>query len=110
MTWAPSPSALRQTTSSSPRLAHAEGLALGHDHDGVMKEAVEHGDGGGVLGQEASPLVEGPMAGDAQADPLVGRGEEAEEELAAGGVERREANLVDDDEVDAEQAVDDLAD
>ena len=52
----------------------------------------------------------GQMAGDAQADPLIGGGEEPEEELAASGVERGEANLVDDDHVDPEKGVDDAAD
>ena len=32
----------------------------------MVQEAVEEADGGGVLGQEASPLVEGPVGGDAE--------------------------------------------
>ena len=91
-------------------LAHPERFALG-DHDGgVVEEAVEHGDGGGVVGQEASPLVEGPVAGQAQAPAFVGRGHEPEEELAAVGVEGGEAELIADDQVWAQQVVDDAAD
>ena len=58
-----------------------------------MEEAVEHGDGGGVVGQEAAPLVERPVAGHAQAAALVGGSHEAEEELAAVGVEGRDTGI-----------------
>ena len=46
-----------------------------------MQEAVEHGDGGGVLGQDRAPLIERPVAGNAQAASLVGGGDEAEQQL-----------------------------
>jgi hypothetical protein len=36
-----------------------------------------------VLGQEASPLVEGPVAGDTEAAAFVGCGHEAEQQLGA---------------------------
>src|SRR5215472_15532761 len=88
--------AYRRQTAASLGLAHPERLAFRDDHTGVVEEAVEHGDGGGVVGQEAAPLVEGPVAGQAQAAALVGGGHEAEEELAAVGVEGREAKLVTD--------------
>jgi hypothetical protein len=40
-------------------LAHAVGIAVG-DHDiRVVQQPVEQADGGGVLGQEPAPLVEG---------------------------------------------------
>jgi hypothetical protein len=42
-------------TCSCSGLAHADRLAFG-DHDvGVVQEPVEHGQCGGVLGQEAAP-------------------------------------------------------
>jgi Protein of unknown function (DUF2637) len=47
-------------------LAHAVGIAVGDYDIGVMQQPVEQADGGGVLGQEPAPLVEGPVAGDAQ--------------------------------------------
>jgi len=33
--------------------------SLHHDHDGVMEKPVDERDGGGLIGQEAAPLVEG---------------------------------------------------
>jgi hypothetical protein len=76
----------------------------------VVEEPVEQRDGGGVLGQEAAPFLERPVAGDAEAASLVGGGDEAEEQLRAGVVERGEADLVDEQEVETQQRVDLLAD
>src|SRR5664279_2537954 len=42
----------------SAGVAHAVGLAGGDDDGGVVQEPVQAADGGGVLGQEPSPLVE----------------------------------------------------
>ena len=39
---------------------HPVGLPAGPDV-GVVQEAVEDADGGGVLGQETTPLLEGPV-------------------------------------------------
>ena len=75
-----------------------------------MQEAVEHGDGSGVLGEEGAPLIEGPMAGHAETGPLVRRSDEAEEQLRTHGIERCKAELVNDDQVTAQQSVDELAD
>jgi phenylpyruvate tautomerase PptA (4-oxalocrotonate tautomerase family) len=41
------------------------------DDVGVVQEPVEQADGGGVLGQEPAPLVEGPVGGDAQGAAFV---------------------------------------
>ena len=82
----------------------------GDDGGGVVQEAVEHGHRGRVLGQEATPGLEGPVGGHAQAAVLVGGGHEAEEQVAAGVVQGREAEVVDDDEVVAQEALDDPAD
>src|SRR5688572_8596715 len=65
----------------------AERLAGGDDHDGVVEETVEQRGGGGLDRQEAAPVLEGPVAGDAEALALVGGGDEAEEQLGAGLVE-----------------------
>lgn len=75
-----------------------------------MKDSVNHRNGGGLVGQEVTPLVEGPMARDAETAPFVGGCDETEEELAAGRVERRKTELVEDDQVDPEQVVDDATD
>ena len=88
---------------SGSGFAHAVGLAVG-DHDvGVVQEPVEEADGGGVFGQEPAPGLEGPVAGDAQGAAFVGGGDEPEQQLGAGVVEGGEADLVEDDQVVAEQ-------
>jgi hypothetical protein len=76
-------------------LAHAERFAVGDDDAGVVQEPVEEADGGGVLGQEPPPLVEGPVGGDAQGAAFVGGGDQAEQQLGAGVIQRGEADLVD---------------
>ncbi len=42
-------------------LLHAVGVAVGGDDDGVVEEAVEKADGGGVFGDEPAPVFEGPV-------------------------------------------------
>jgi hypothetical protein len=91
-----------------PGLAHAERLSFGDYDDRVMQEPVEQADGRGVLGQEPAPLVEGPMRADPEGAALVGGGE-PEQQLGAGVVEWREAGLVDNDQVVAEQVLYDAA-
>jgi hypothetical protein len=82
-------------TSSLSGVAHPVGLAAG-DHDGgVVQEPVEDGDGGGVFGQEAAPVLEGPVGADGQGAAFVGGGDEAEQQLGAGVVQRCEPDLVD---------------
>jgi hypothetical protein len=52
----------------------------------VVQEPVEEADGGGVLGQEPAPGLEGPVAGDAQCPAFVGGRDDAEQQLGAGVV------------------------
>ena len=61
----------------------------------MVQEAVEEADGGRLLGEEVPPVLEGPVRGDRQRTPLVGSGDQSEEELGAGVLERGEADLVD---------------
>src|SRR5579859_463679 len=75
-----------------------------------MEEAVNHRRRRGWLWKEASPLVKGPVAGEAECTPLVGGSDEAEEELSPGKVEGRKAQFVEDDQVGAQEVVDDFAD
>ena len=65
----------------------------------MVEEPVEQADGGGVLGQEPAPVLEGPVGSDAEGASFVGGGDEPEQQLGAGVVEWGEADLVDDDEV-----------
>ena len=75
-----------------------------------MEEPVQQADGGGVLGQEPAPGLEGPVAGDAEGSAFVGGRDHAEQQLRAGVVQRREADFVDEDQVVAEQGVDHFPD
>ena len=59
---------------------HALGLAVGDDDGGVIQEAVEDADRGGLLRQESAPLFEGPVRADRQVlgvrgGPIVGKDE-----------------------------------
>jgi hypothetical protein len=47
--------------SSGSGLRNAERLSFGGHDDLLVEKAVQHADGGGVLGQDPSPLVEGPV-------------------------------------------------
>ena len=57
-----------------------------------------------------APLVEGPVARDAEAAALISGGHKAEEQLTASGVERSEAELVEEDQIGAKDGVDDPTD
>ena len=81
---------------------HAVGVAVGDDDGGVVQEPVEDADGGGLLGQEPAPLLEGPVRSDSQGSAFVGAGDESEQQLGAGVVQGCEAEFVEDDQVDPE--------
>ena len=76
-------------------LAHAVGLAVGDHGGGVVQQPVEHGYGGGVLGQEPSPGLEGPVGRDPERSAFVGGRDEPEDQLCAGVVQGCESELVD---------------
>ena len=63
-----------------------------------------------MLGQEPSPGLEGPVRPDAEGAAFVAGGDEPEQQLGAGVVQGCKAELVEQDEVVAQQGVDDLAD
>jgi len=63
-----------------------------------------------VFGQEPARVLEGVVGGDAQGSAFVGGGDEPEEQLGAGVVQGREADLVDQDEVVAQQGLDGFPD
>jgi len=89
----------RRSPSFVSGLTHAVGLAVGEDDGGVVQEPVEDAGGGGVFGQEPAPLFERPVRGDRRGAAFVGAGDEPEQQLSAGVVQRRETDLVDDDQV-----------
>jgi hypothetical protein len=79
---------------------HAVGLPVGDDDGGVVQQSVEDADGGGLLGQESTPLLERPVRADGQGSAFVGAGDKAEQQLCSGVIERGEAQFVEDDQVD----------
>ena len=68
---------------------------------GVVSEAVEEGCGELLVAEDFDPLGEGEVGGDDGRAALVAIGEQVEEQLAAGSIEGYEAELVEDDEVEA---------
>src|SRR5215213_6824240 len=90
-------------------LFHAVAVAVGDDDVAVVQEPVEHADCGGVFGQEAAPGLERPVRPEAEGAAFVGGGE-PEQQLGAGVIEWGEPELVEDNQVVTEQALDDLAD
>src|SRR5208282_3967745 len=75
----------------------------GLDDVAVMGQAVEHG--GGHLGvtEHLRPIGEGEIGGDQQRRVLVELADQMEQQLPAGLAEREIAQLVDDDEIVAQQ-------
>ena len=61
-------------------------------------------------GRKRPHCSKGQWEADGQGAAFVGGGDEPEQQLGAGVVERGEPDFVDDDQVGAEQGVDDLAD
>jgi len=82
-------------------LPHSKALALGGDHSGVVRQAIEQR-GGELLvtAEDLDPLGEGEVGGDDDASSLVTLGEQIEEQLAAGAVEGDEAKLVEHEKID----------
>jgi hypothetical protein len=74
-----------------------------------MQQAVQQTDGGGVLGQGAGPLVEGPVAGDAARAAFVGVSDTGDH-LGAGVAEGCEPGSLADDHVIAEKRLNDVPD
>jgi site-specific DNA recombinase len=75
--------------------------SVGDDDGGVVQEAVQDADGGGLFGQESAPLLEGPVRGHRQGAAFVGAGHEPEQQLGSGVVEGGESEFVEDNQVDA---------
>ena len=72
---------------------------------GVLSEAVEQGRGELVVDEDAVPFAEGEVAGDDRGAALVASGEDVEEHLSAGLLERDESQLVDDEKCDAAKSL-----
>src|SRR5437870_8785867 len=74
-----------------------------------MQEPVEERNGRRLDWQEVAPLFKRPMTRQAQAATLVRSGDEPKQQLGTGVVEWSEAQLVDQDQLVAQQMADHLA-
>ena len=68
-----------------------------------MGEAVQKRPGEPLGSEDCGPLVEGQVGGDQDGAPFVALAEDLEEEFRAGGGQRHEAQLVDDQQSEAGQ-------
>ena len=68
---------------------------------GVMDQAVEHGVGVGGVTDQRVPLVDRELAGDEGGAAAVAVLEDFQEVVAGGGVERLQAPVVEDEQIDA---------
>jgi hypothetical protein len=86
-------------------LAHPVALSFRGDDRRVVREPIEERGRELLVAREnGHPFGEGQIRRDDDAAPLVAFGDEIEEELATGTVERDEAELVDDQELDVVEA------
>src|SRR4051812_38198574 len=81
-------------------LPHPEALALRGDHDSMVSETIEERSGELLVATEDLwPLRECEIGGDEHAASFVAMGDGVEQQLAAGSVERDEADLVENQHV-----------
>ena len=71
----------------------------------MVAEAVEQRGGQLLVAEDLDPLGEREVGGDDRGTALVAVGEQVEEQFAAGAVEVHEAQLVDDQQGDAQVAL-----
>ena len=79
--------------------AQPEAFAVEGDDVAVVEEAVEDRGGGRCVRQELGPALEVDVGGDRHEALFVGSGDEPEEVIGGDAVQRREPQVVDDDEV-----------
>ena len=75
-----------------------------------MEKPIEERCRGAGDAQECAPVLEWPVAGQPEAAPLIRGGDQAEEQLSTGLVERCEPDLIDQNQIVAQYTVDDAAD
>jgi hypothetical protein len=68
---------------------------------GIVDQAIEHGVGIGGVADEGMPLVHGELAGDDGGSTTVAIFEDLQQIVAGGGIERLEAPIVKDEQIDA---------
>ena len=80
------------------RVPHTVGLAAELDEPPVVDDPVDHGRRHLVVAEHRAPPADLQVRGDGHRLPLVGVGEHLEERPRAVGVQRREAEFVDDEQ------------
>src|SRR6185437_1021165 len=75
----------------------------GLDDVAVVRQAIEHGGGHLGIAEHLGPIGKGEVGGDQQRGVLIELADQVEQQLAAGLTERQIAELVDDDEIVAQQ-------
>jgi site-specific DNA recombinase len=91
------------STEDRLRSLHDDDVAVVQDRSSMLTAVV-------CSGKEPAPGLEGPVRADAERAAFVGGGDKPEQQLGAGVIQRGEAELVADDQVVAEQGLDDLPD
>ena len=69
----------------------------------MVGQAIQHGGGHLGVAEDLRPIGEGEIGGDQQGGVFVELADQVEQQLAAGLAERQVAQLVDDDEIVAQQ-------
>jgi hypothetical protein len=81
-----------------------QALAVEVDPAGIMDQAVEDAVGVGGVADQRVPLIDGELAGDDGGAAAVAVLKDLQEVVAGCGVERLEAPVVEDEEIDAPSA------
>ena len=86
-----------------PAALEAVAVAVHHQDVQVVGEAVQQCPGEPFRAEDLGPLVEGKVGGDQDGAPFVALAEDLEEQFRTGGGQRHEAQLVDDEQLEAGQ-------
>ena len=90
-------------------LAQAIARALDLDDDGVVKQPVEQRGGDDGIAEDLAPFGKAAVGGEDHGALLVAGVDELEEQIAAAGDDRQVADLVDDEQREAAEEADLLA-
>src|ERR1700687_1193490 len=87
----------------SGAVLEAPAFVAGLDDVAMVGQSIEHGSGHLGVAEDLRPVGEGEVGGDQQRGVLVELADQVEQQLPAGLTEREIAELVDDDDVVAQQ-------
>ena len=81
------------------------GLALGGEDMGVVGKAVQQGSNEFLVREHRNPFAEGKVCGHQRGASLIADTDEVEQKLATGAVKGDEAQLLDDERLNASHAL-----